>query len=181
MTLSHFMSQLGERGFPLYKLLKKSDSSAGQMRRRRHLTSSRHSPPSHQFFPRLNLMRPSSYMLQQPLWLSSRPWWWNRRNTSMYTRCKDRFTTSARSSLTMRLAIIRYKSYFMQPKLPSTSSYISSEPPFPCVNFIWAWRNNRKPSHHREDHQVGSRAHGARHNLHPTDGEQVPGPGGLHG
>jgi hypothetical protein len=25
-SLSHFMSQLGERGLPLYKLLKKSDS-----------------------------------------------------------------------------------------------------------------------------------------------------------
>jgi hypothetical protein len=41
------------------------------------------------------------------------------------------------------------------------------EPPDPRGDLIWARGNYRKPSCHGEDRQVGSRAHGARHNLYP--------------
>jgi hypothetical protein len=65
-TLSRFVSRLGERGFPLYKLLKSMIPSAGRTRRRGRLMTSRHSSPNLQSWPRWSLVRPSSYTSQPP-------------------------------------------------------------------------------------------------------------------
>jgi hypothetical protein len=45
----------------------------------------------------------------------------------------------------------------------------------------WARGNCQEPPHHGKDCQVVSRAHGARHNICPTNGNQVPGIGELRG
>jgi hypothetical protein len=50
-----------------------------------------------------------------------------------------------------------------------------------CGNFIWARGNYRKQSHHGEDRQVGTGAHGARQNLHPPNGDQIPDSSGFRG
>jgi hypothetical protein len=74
MALSCFVSRLGERGLPPYKLLKSHIPSAGQMRHRRRLMTSRHSSPNLQSWPPQSPVIPSSCMSWQPPKSSTPPW-----------------------------------------------------------------------------------------------------------
>jgi hypothetical protein len=70
-ALSRFISRLGEKGLPLYRLLKKHERSPGPSRPRRRSTSSRRRSPTHRSSRRLKTANLCTSMsLRPPRWLA---------------------------------------------------------------------------------------------------------------
>jgi hypothetical protein len=124
-ALSRFISQLGEKGLPLYRLLKKHECFSWTVEAQEALDMLKatlaHTP----------ILTPpqNGEPLQPPRWSARSLWWSERRKATPYQyQSEGRCTTSARCCLRPRRVVHRSRSYSTRWCLRGASCGTSSRP-----------------------------------------------------